>query len=168
MSDSSFATIWLVGGVALMLAELALPGGVVGFMGLGASVVALLLFLGAIHGPAQAFAAWFIGSVALLFGLRGFTQRFLGATVSRTSTNEDLDAYDQVVEVAETIPADGEGRVHFRGTTWKARSHGVDRVLPKGSKARLIARENLVWVVEAADEGSVDETQTIEGKRPWD
>jgi len=119
MSDSSFATIWLVGGVALMLAEVLLPGGIVGFLGLGAIVVATLLYFGAIHGPAQAFAVWFIGSVALLFGLRGFVPRFLGSSVERTSTNEDLDAYDQVVEVAETIPADGEGRVHFRGTTWQ-------------------------------------------------
>ncbi len=157
MSDSSFATIWLVGGVALMLAELLLPGGIVGFLGLGATVVALLLFFGAIHGPAQAFAVWFIGSVALLFGLRGFVPRFLGSSVERTSTNEDLDAYDQVVEVAEAIPADGEGRVHFRGTTWKARSHGADRELPKGGKVRLIARENLIWVVEASEEDASDQ-----------
>jgi membrane protein implicated in regulation of membrane protease activity len=157
MSDSSFATIWLVGGVALMLAELLLPGGIVGFLGLGATLVATLLFFGVIHGPAQAFAVWFIGSVALLFGLRGFVPRFLGSSVERTSTNEDLDAYDQVVEVAEAIPAEGEGRVHFRGTTWKARSHGADRELSKGGKVRLIARENLIWVVEASEEDASDQ-----------
>ena len=157
VSDSSFATIWLVGGVALMLLELLLPGGITGFLGLGAAVVALLLFFGVIHGPAQAFTVWFIGSLALLFGLRGFVQRFLPSSVDRTSTNEDLDAYNQVVEVAEAIPADREGRIHFRGTTWKAKSHGEERELPKGSKARLIVRENLIWIVEAADGGGRNE-----------
>ncbi len=149
--DLSSITIWLVGGIVLMLLELFLPGGVAFFLGLGATSVALLLFLGLIDSPRQAFTAWFIGSLALLFGLRGAVQWFRLSTVEKSSTNEDMDAYNRIVEVAETIPKEGEGRIYFRGTTWQARNYHGDQDLPRESRVRLIFRENLVWVVEGAE-----------------
>ncbi len=156
MADSSFITIWLVGGIALMLLELFLPGGVAFFLGLGATIVALLLLLGVIHNPLQAFTTWFIGSLALLFGLRGVVQWFCPSAVEKSSTNEDADAYDQIVEVAETIPKEGEGRIHFRGTTWRARNYQGDQDLPRESRVRLIFRDNLVWVVEGVEAEASD------------
>ena len=140
--------VWFIGGIVLMLLELLLPGGVAFFLGLGAMFIALLLFLGIISSPWYAFMAWLLGSLVLLVGLQGVLRRFRLSTVEQSNTDEDVDAYDQIVEVAQTIPEDGEGRIHFRGTTWRARNYYQDRALPRGSQVRLVFRQDQVWVVE--------------------
>ena len=65
--DYDLFTLWLIAGIAMMLLELVIPGGIVVFLGLSAVLVSLLLFTGIIDGWAQAFTVWFIGSLALFF-----------------------------------------------------------------------------------------------------
>jgi membrane protein implicated in regulation of membrane protease activity len=142
---------WLIAGVVLMLLEIVVPGGIAFFLGLSAVLVALFLQLGLLDGWMQAFTTWFIGSIALLLGLRGLVQKILPAEVEKGKTDEDLDAYNQIVEVFERIPAQGQGRIDFRGSTWVARNYHADRDLEKGSKVRIVFRDNLAWVVEAID-----------------
>lgn len=142
-------TLWFIGGVLLMLLEFIIPGGIIFFLGLGATGVALLLYTGVIEGWLQAFTAWFIGSLALLFGLRGLVQKLLPARIERGKTDEDLDAYDQLAQVLERIPAGGEGRIDFRGSTWKAKNYHQDQSLEPGTPVRIVFRDNLVWTVEA-------------------
>jgi membrane protein implicated in regulation of membrane protease activity len=143
--------VWFAGGVVLMLLEFVVPGGIAFFLGLGALLVGLCLQLGLIDGWLQAFTTWFIGSLALLFGLRGIVHKIVPAEVEHGKTDEDLDAYNQIVEVFERIPAKGEGRIAFRDSTWIARNYHADRDLEKGSKVRIIFRDNLAWVVEACE-----------------
>ncbi|MBN2701862.1 MAG: NfeD family protein [Methylohalobius sp. ZOD2] len=152
MSKTDLFLIWLIGGVVLMWLEFILPGGIVFFLGLGATLVSVLLYTGLIEGWLEAFTTWFIGSLALLFGLRGVVQKFIPAQVSKAKTDEDLDAYNQIVEVCERIPAQGEGRIAFRGSTWTARNYHQDGDLEAGTPVRIIYRDNLVWYVEANDE----------------
>lgn len=152
MQDDNIFLIWLIGGMAMMAAELLLPGGIVFFLGLAATLVSLLLYVGLIEGWLQAFTTWFVGSLALFFGLRGVVQRIVPAEVERGKTDEDLDAYNHPAEVVETIPADGEGRIAFRGSTWGARNYHADRDLPAGTPVRIVFRDNLIWVVEAVEE----------------
>jgi membrane protein implicated in regulation of membrane protease activity len=142
---------WLIGGAVLMLLELVVPGGIAFFLGLGAVLVALFLQLGLLDGWMQAFTTWFIGSLALLLGLRGLVHKIFPAEVEKGKTDEDLDAYNQVVEVCERIPAQGQGRIDFRGSTWIARNYHADRDLEKGSKVRIVFRDNLAWLVEAIE-----------------
>jgi len=142
--------VWFIGGIALMVVELVVPGGIIFFLGLGATVVSGLLFIGLIDGWIQAFTTWFIVSLALIFGLRGVVQKYMPAHVEKGSTDEDLDAYGHRAEVAETIPADGEGRISFRGSTWAARNYHSGE-LPPGTAVRIVFRDNLVWVVEEID-----------------
>ncbi|WP_027328323.1 NfeD family protein [Marinimicrobium agarilyticum] len=151
MQDYELFTYWFIGGVVLMLLEFLLPGGIVFFLGLGATLVSLLLYTGLIEGWIQAFTAWFVGSLLLLFGLRGVVQKLIPAQVERGRTDEDLDAYDQIAEVAETIPAGGEGRINFRGSTWAARHYHEDRALEAGTRVRIVFRDNLLWTVEAIE-----------------
>lgn len=152
MSKIDLFLIWLIGGMVLMGLELILPGGIVFFLGLGATLVSVLLYTGLIEGWLEAFTTWFIGSLALLFGLRGVVQKFIPAQVSKAKTDEDLDAYNQIVEVCERIPAEGEGRIAFRESTWTARNYHQDRDLEAGTPVRIIYRDNLIWYVEASDE----------------
>lgn len=151
MDDMEIFTLWFIGGVLLMLLEFIIPGGVIFFLGLGATGVALLLYTGVIEGWLQAFTAWFIGSLALLFGLRGLVQKLIPAHIERGKTDEDLDAYDQQAQVLERIPAGGQGRIEFRGSTWSAKNYHDEQVLEPGTPVRIVFRDNLVWTVEALD-----------------
>ena len=153
MAESSYVIVWLLGGLAIILLEIVLPGGIAFFLGMGALLVALLLYLGVVEGILQALMTWFIGSLVLIFTLRESVSKIFPSSVERTNTDEDLDAYHQVVGVSETIPAKGEGRIDFRGSTWTAKNYHQDRDLVRGEQVRIIFRENLVWLVEAQDEG---------------
>lgn len=161
MAITELFWIWFIGGVVLMLLEFVLPGGIVFFLGLGATLVALFLHLGLIDGWMQAFTTWFIGSLALLFGLRGVVQKIIPAEVEKGGTDEDLDAYNKLARVCVCIPAQGEGRIDFRGSTWAARNYHGDRDLEPGTEVRIIFRDNLAWVVEAV-EGRKNEIQKNE------
>ena len=149
MNESVLFIIWFVGGVVLMLLELIIPGGIVFFLGLGATLVALFIHLGLIDGWIDAFTFWFVGSLALLFGLRGIVQKFIPAEVEKSNTDEDLDAYNQPAEVCEPIPCNGEGRILFHGSTWAARNVHPEEELKTGTRVRVVFRDNLVWMVEA-------------------
>lgn len=151
MQSDDITLIWFIGGAVLMVLEFVLPGGIIFFLGLSATLVSLLLYTGVIEGWLQAFTTWFIGSLALVFGLRGVVQKIVPAQVDRGSTNEDLDAYNQPAEVSERIPAGGEGRIAFRGSNWVARNYHGDRDLEEGTPVRIVFRDNLTWVVEAID-----------------
>lgn len=152
MQGDELFMIWFIGGILLMLLEFLVPGGIIFFLGLGATLVSLLLYTGIIDGWLQAFTTWFIGSLALLFGLRGVVQKIIPAQSEKGKTDEDLDAYNQPADVYERIPAGGEGRITFRGSTWAARNHHKDRDLEAGTKVRVVYRDNLVWVVEELDQ----------------
>ncbi|MDT8407286.1 MAG: NfeD family protein [Methylococcales bacterium] len=151
MLNYDISDIWLMGGFALMLLELLIPGGIVFFLGLAAVLVSLGLYAGLIDGWLQAFTVWFIASPSLLFALRGVVQKLIPAQVEHGKTDEDLDAYNAIAEVCEAIPVKGEGRIAFRGSTWMARNYHDDQGLAIGTQVRVVFRDNLVWVVEAID-----------------
>lgn len=162
MDNQDLATIWFIAGALLMAAELLLPGGIVFFLGLGAAFVSLLLYTGILEGWLQAFTAWFIGSLVLVFGLRGIVQKLVPAVVERGKTDEDLDAYNQHAEVCERIPAGDEGRIIFRGSTWPAKGYAANKALEVGTVVRIVFRDNLVWIVEPIDTGDTVPNQTQE------
>mgnify|MGYP002619637696 CR=1 FL=1 len=76
---------------------------------------------------------------ALLSGERGYELE-----------DEDLDAFGTIVEVVESIDPDNtRGRIMLRGTTWNATS--VSEPIEAGGRARVVYRDNLVWVVDPYD-----------------
>ena len=146
---------WIVLGIVLIVLELVLPGAVVVFLGFGALVVAVALYLGLIEGWISAFTLWFISSLLLIIALRSLLQRFMPeGEVDRQSTDEDLDAYGSVVEVTEAMSPEQAGRIHFRGTTWPAICY--ESALAPGQKGKIIHRENLLWVIEPCDPSQPD------------
>ncbi|MEL6190340.1 MAG: NfeD family protein, partial [Myxococcota bacterium] len=58
--------------------------------------------------------------------------------------------FGQRVLVVEAVSPHHEGRIRFGGTTWVART--VDEELRPGMYARIVTRDNLVWIVERDDE----------------
>ena len=110
-------------------------------------VVAGLRALGIVEGVFVSFALWGILSVALVLPLRPLLKKYFPPQQRYDPSDEDLDAYGQVVEVLP--PADeGEvrGRIRFQGTTWPAAC--TDGSVPAGPKARLLHRDRLCWIVE--------------------
>ena len=142
-------TAWIVAGVVLMVLELIVPGMVLVFLGAGALTVALLVWLGLIQSWVVSITTWFILSLVFLLVLRGFFQRLMSGDTEKQSTDEDLDAFGEDVEVVEAIAPDRQGRIRYRGTTWEAACY--EGTLEVGSTARIVYREDLVWVVEPAD-----------------
>ena len=140
-------TFWITAGIILIVLELVVPGMVLVFLGSGALLVALLIWLGLIDAWTAAITTWFVSSLVLLVGLRNLFTRFMpGDAEEAASTDEETDAYGTVVEVAEAIAPDSPGRIRYRGTTWQAACYG--EAMAAGSKARIVYRENLIWIVE--------------------
>jgi membrane protein implicated in regulation of membrane protease activity len=126
--------VWFLAGIAIMLAELAVPGFVIIFFGLGcwgAAVVAVFA-PGAYSAQVTVFL---IVSVASLMTLRKVAMRVF---VGRSEGAETDDLGNVPVGARVTLDYDLEagqiGRVRFRGTMWDAVSE--DRI-PAGSDAEI-------------------------------
>jgi membrane protein implicated in regulation of membrane protease activity len=146
--------VFVGGGLFLMMLETVIPGGVAGFLGMGGLVVAGLRALGLLLNPWTAVVTWVFLSVGLTIALRPLAMRFVQGDISLAFTDEDAEAMGEVVPVLDTVRPDDPGRIRFRGAGWDARS--VEGTLPEGAAARLLYRDNLTWVVEAADDSDLD------------
>jgi membrane protein implicated in regulation of membrane protease activity len=143
--------LWLIAGILLIATELFLPGLVVCFLGAAAIIVAALRWFGLIPGLLESFTVWFVTSIVLLLGLRHFLLKWIPSESSYDLTDEDVIAVGSIVEVVETVSdSNKQGRIRFAGTTWPAITRG--ETLLAGQKAKLLYRDNLVWVVESHQE----------------
>ena len=145
------STVLLVAGIALLVAELVLPGGIVMWLG-----VSSLLLVGARHyGYVQElpnlFFAWSALSVGLVSFSVLFLQRFFRGDVESNHFDDIEEAIGQEVEVETTVTRENNsGRVVYQGTAWKAQTDGED--IPVGSKAVITGRENITWLVKPHSE----------------
>jgi membrane protein implicated in regulation of membrane protease activity len=145
---------FVVGGVALMLIETVVPGGIAFFLGVGGVVVGGLRALGLLADPMTAAVTWVFLSAGLTIALRPLILRFAQGDTSLAMTNEDAEAMGETVAVVEAVGSDDPGRIRFRGATWEART--LEGTLPEGAEAQLLYRDNLTWVVEPADHADLD------------
>jgi membrane protein implicated in regulation of membrane protease activity len=136
--------IWMVLGLALLLAELVTPGGFYFiFFGAGAVVVGVLAGLGA-GGP-----VWFqilLFSILSLLSLWLFREKLL----KLTEQGPDLKVDSLIGETAvanDEIPVNGIGKVELRGTAWSARNTG-GRPLRNGERAKVERVEGLMLFVQ--------------------
>ena len=126
--------IWLAGGLALLVVELATPSGFfVMFFGIGAILTGLAAGTGLVPGPVAQWTLFTVASVLSLLLFRGKIQR-------RVEHSGPLLPVDSLVgEVAFPVDAmaPGEvGRVTLRGTTWDARNEG-DTPLGANQRCRV-------------------------------
>jgi membrane protein implicated in regulation of membrane protease activity len=131
---------WVLLGIALLVVEVATPGGLFAlFFGAGAIVVAPLAALGVPE--AGQWLAFTVFSVASLLGLR---RRLMLALGKSPASAAELVG-EQAVVLAEVAPA-GEGRVELRGTPWTARTDG-GTTLAVGKRCRVERVEGLtLWI----------------------
>ncbi|MDD5722847.1 MAG: NfeD family protein [Syntrophales bacterium] len=127
--------VWFVAGIAVMLAELAIPGFVIIFFGLGcwgASVVALF----SPDAYSAQVAVFVIVSVASLMTLRKVAMSvFVGRSEGQETEDMENVFLGARIALDQDLEAGHIGRVRFRGTMWDAVSE--DRI-PAGSDAEII------------------------------
>ncbi len=140
--------LWFLLGLAVMLFELALPGFVVIFFGIGAWVTALLVWLGVLQSLNAQLLAFLASSVLALLALRSWLQHTLQGRVTKKELPESrLD--DFVGHKAKVIvaisPDSSEGRVEFRGTEWTATAKVP---IAADATVRIVSQDNLTLRVE--------------------
>lgn len=140
--------IWAIFGIILVLSELIIPGAVVVFLGISALLVSFTLWTGWIEGIIPSLILWFISSLFLILLLRSLAMRFIPGETEIQNTDEDLDAIGAEVLVIETVGPNQTGRIRFRGTTWEVDSKD-NKEITAGSRARIISRNNIKWVIES-------------------
>ena len=146
MEDLLFK-LWLGFGLVLIISEFLLPGLVVVFVGIGALTVALGMYLGYVESITTQLITFFVSSVIYLFTLRLLFLRFIPSDSTKVNINEDDEVMGQVVEVIETIPAGGIGRVQHSASSWQAKCECNEEVL-QSEKVKIIGRDNITWIVK--------------------
>ena len=140
---------WLVTGLVFILAELVIPGGIIMFLGIAGLIVASALVFDLVETWTAVLTLWFVSSLGLILLLRGFAQKYVGGDSSVASTDEELDAFGELVDVVEDIgPGQLKGRVIFRGTEWDALGDG--ELIKAGDLATFVARDNICLIVAPA------------------
>jgi len=147
MNDVMFK-IWLWSGIILLVGEFILPGLVVMFLGMGSLTVALAMHLNYINGITEQLITFFVSSTIYLLTLRFLVIRLVPTDTSKANVDEDAEVIGLIVEVAQTIPAGGLGRINHSDSSWQAKSNSEVEIT-ESSKVKIISRENITWIVEA-------------------
>lgn len=141
---------WVVGGLALTLAELAIPAFFVIWFGLSAVLVGLLLLLAPELSPTVQVGLWIVVSLGMIvLWFRVFRAPRLQA--GERSTRVGGEAIGAEGVLSEAIPPFGKGRARFRepvlgSSEWICLA---DAEIPAGSKVEVVSIEgNYLKVVQ--------------------
>ncbi len=147
MDGEILTWVFLIGGVLLMLLEMAVPTGIAITLGFSGLLIGVLRLFGLFEDPAMATMSWLFISVALTIIIRPIIRRYFPGETSFKVADEDYEAMDQIVEVVEAVnEQNNDGRIRYQGISWQARS--LDGEIPAGTKVRIKYRENTTWIVE--------------------
>jgi membrane protein implicated in regulation of membrane protease activity len=136
--------IWVLGGLVLLVAEVATPGGFFAvFFAAGAILVGALKALGW-DGPA--WADWAVFTVLSLVAL-GLFRKPLMRRFNLSGGKKTVDRMEgERALVTEDVAPGGVGKAEMRGTPWTARTGG-ESVLAKGQRCRVERVEGLtLWL----------------------
>jgi membrane protein implicated in regulation of membrane protease activity len=126
--------IWFLAGIAVMLAELVVPGFVILFFGVGCWGAAAAAFLAPGAYSAQVLV-FLIVSVASLLTLRKVAMRvFVGGSEGPESDDLGNVPIGARITLDQDLEAGRTGRVRFRGTLWDA---VAEERIPAGSEAEI-------------------------------
>jgi membrane protein implicated in regulation of membrane protease activity len=133
--------IWILVGIALLLVEMATPGGLFAlFFGAGAIVTGGLAVLG--FGPIVQWIAFTVVSLVLV----GTVRKPIQARLARRGGPPVAELVGEEAVVLEDIAAGATGRAELRGTPWSARvASGIP--LRAGQRCRVERVEGLtLWL----------------------
>lgn len=141
--------LWFVGGIALALFEIVVPGFILIFFGIGCWIVAGLLLIFDLSTTQQAWL--FLGfSVLSLVVLRRYVMNIFGGDQQKEDSLEDVP--QGTGKVVEAIGANSPGRVAWRGSFWPAQAEGP---IDEGQQVSIngyVAGSHTVLLVKALNE----------------
>ena len=139
--------IWFIVGLVLLVLELALPGLIVGFFGIGAWIVAIVCLMTEIGTNTQ-LIIFIVASVLSLLLLRKWLKGvFLGHTGSKQDLKHNLEEFvGQRAVVKEKIVPRLGGKVEFHGSNWEAQAD--DQIEP-GTIVEIVGKDNITLKVKA-------------------
>ena len=131
---------WLIMGVMLFFLELAVPGFILFFFGLGALLTSLGAYLFHLSLSWQ-LALFIVASLVSLFSLRNVIQK----QFIHSSAEEDVDiplvtVGDRGV-VTDKIDPPAEGRIKYSGTFWRA---AAEEEIDEGEIISIVSQEGLI------------------------
>ncbi len=137
------AVIWFLVGLGLMLLELALPGLVILFFGVGAWVTALVCAITDINLNFQILIFLLASLLGLVLLRKYLKKRFF----SRTDKEIEDQLEEFIGKKARAVEPfeEGSGTVEFKGTRWSA---SCEEPVKKGQWLTIISKEGLTLNVK--------------------
>ncbi len=145
MDWSHPAVIWFIIGLVLFLLELAVPGLVLLFFGMGAWLTALICLIANPSLDVQ-LIVFILSSVIFLVTLRKYVSKlFSGRKKTETNKGENIEdnAGERAIVVESIIPP-RKGKVEFHGTNWNAEADGQ---INSGATVEIVGKTNLTLKV---------------------
>lgn len=145
MDFLSLPQIWLIIGLLMLFAELVSVALVFVFFAIAAFITSLLAATGLVNSWEYQLIVFSVLSVITTLALRKPAKRWVNK-----SKQKDYNEYaGETAMVIRDIPADGEGRIFYRGAEWLAvSSNHVD--IEAGSKVTIIKADGIRLLVEEA------------------
>lgn len=138
--------MWFLTGLIFLLAEFMIPGFVIFFFGVGAWIVALLLWFNVALSFNSQLVIFLISSLLSLVLFRRYGKKYFQGKVKTDDAQTFDDIRGEKATVMVDIAPNGvEGKVEFHGTMWNAES---DVAIQKGTIVEVVERNNLILKVK--------------------
>ncbi len=134
------AFCWFLVGVLFFVVELALPGFIIFFFGIGAWATALAAYFLEISVKVQLLVFLAVSLLTLLLLRKLLNTIFTGGRAEQNGTVDEATIGGTAV-VAEPIVPPAEGRVKYGGSFWRAVS---DEKIDGGTVVEITAQEGLI------------------------
>lgn len=137
--------IWFVVGIILMLLEMAVPGLVIIFFGIGAIAVAVTCMVASPSLAVQLLIFIVVSSLSLALLRRWLKTRFFSSTDGLTGDPLVLDEFTGKTAVVDQPVAPGKpGKVEFKGTHWQAEA---EEEIAAGEIVVILGKDNITLKV---------------------
>lgn len=134
---------WFLVGIAFFAFELAVPGFIIFFFGIGAWCTALAVYLFEMKTSAQ-LAVFLVTSLVTLFLLRKYIQAVFIGSAQKDDPSVKAEPVARTGVVTEDIVPPGQGRVKFGGSFWKA---SAEEPIRSGTAVKIVKQDNLEVIV---------------------
>ena len=141
--------IWTIVGGVFILSQLVIPGLITIFIGLAAVLTGLAIKFNYADSLTSVLTIFIVSTLFFLIVIRTFFLRFYKGDTTVHNVDEQDEVKGSIVVVDEDIEPYKDGRIHFRGTTWQARS---DSALLKNQKAIIIRLDGNTFIVKPIEE----------------
>ncbi len=138
--------IWFILGTIFLFAELACPGFIIFFFGVGAILTSIAVGLNWVQSLEVQLGVFIVASLVTLAVGRVYMRRlFSGKSEVHTSDADDDNFIGRTTRVVEQITPETPGRIELNGSTWMATA---DATFEVGAIVKIVRRSNITFHVQ--------------------